>query len=222
MGRGMSRPVSYTFASGPEVRQLASGRWQYTDTGKFAPEKAGRPLAAGYKKDSRGRVYNQSERAARGRRNFGLPPAAAPPPPKRSRAPLKAAGLSLLVPPNVYTSQSLADISPEAKEAAAAIASRDLSPGAGPVYGYYRVTVARWAEDWTSFVIAYDPRSPTATATITASTGITDQPAAAGLNAEELALRKKYIALDSKLDADDDAIIETIAIIVPIRAIRGQ
>ena len=218
----MSRPVKYTYASGPEVRQLASGRWQYTATGKFAPEKAGRPLAAGFKKDSRGRVYDRAERAARGRRNFGLPPAAAPPPPKRSRAPLRAAGLSLLVPPNVYTSQSLEDISPEAKEAAAAIASRDLSPGAGPVYGHYRVTVARWAEDWTSFVVAYDPRSPTATATITASTGITDQPAAAGLNAEELALRKKYIALDGKLGADDDAITETIAIIVPIRAIRGQ
>ena len=218
----MSRPVSYTYASGPEVRQLASGRWQYTATGKFAPEKAGRPLAAGFKKDKRGRVYDQSERAARGRRNFGLPPAAAPPPPpKRSRAPLKAAGLSLLVPPNVYTSQSLADISPEAKEAAAAIASRDLSPGSGPVYGHYRVTVARWAEDWTSFVVAYSPNDPSGTAEISASTGITDQPAAAGLNAGELAGRKKYQALGAT-DPAANVVIETIAVIVPIRAIRGR
>lgn len=217
----MSRAVKYTFASGPEVRQLASGRWQYTATGKFAPEKAGRPLAAGFKKDRRGRVYDQRERAARGRRNFGLPPAAAPPPTKRSRAPLKAAGLSLLVPPNVYTSQSLADISPEAKEAAAAIASRDLSPGAGPVYGHYRVTVARWAEDWTSFVIAYSPYDPSGTAEISASTGITDQPAAAGLNAGELAGRKKYQALGT-IEPAINVVIETIAVIVPIRAIRGQ
>jgi len=207
----MARRVKYRFAAPTEVRQLSSGRFQYIETGKFAPEKDGRPLAPGFKKDKRGRVYNAEERATRARQNFGLPPAP-PKAPKRERAPLKAAGLALLTPPNIYTGEALEDIPPEAKEAAATIAELKFSPGQGPVFGVYQITTARWAEDWGSFIIAYDLDNPT-NCQITANGGVTSFPEAAVLNGEGQVKNPKYRFVKGVPKSRTD----TFYIVVPIR-----
>ena len=212
----MSRPVQYTYADSSQVRQTANGRYQYTATGRFSPTKNGRPLAPGFRKDSRGRVYDVARRREVARSNFGLGPAPTPRPKVRSR--VRAAGLYLAVAPNIYTTRPAAEIEPEAMEAIEAIAQQ-MRPGMGPVYSHYYTTVARWAEDWTSFVVAFATYNAGSTARISASTGITDQPSAAAMNAEQLAMRKKYIALDPNLGDEIDE-IETVAIVVPIRAGR--
>ena len=217
----MARRVKYRFASPGEVRQLPNGRFQYVESGKFAPEKNGRPLAPGFRKDSRGRVYNQAARAARARENFGLPPAP-PKPPRRDRAPLKAAGLTLLTPPNIYTGEDLAEIPPEAKEAAEVIAEEKFKPGQKPVFGVYQITVARWAEDWASFVIAYDPKNPR-NCKITASSGVTSFPEAAALNGGSQVKNPRYNVVGdldpNEQDVEPDA---AFYIVVPIRRIPAK
>jgi hypothetical protein len=58
------------FAPAGAVRRMASGRWAYKSTGRIAPTVNGRPLAEGWRKDKRGRVYNVARRREVAIKNF--------------------------------------------------------------------------------------------------------------------------------------------------------
>ena len=219
----MSRSVQYKYADSSQVRQTANGRYQYTGTGRFAPTKNGQPLAPGYRKDTRGRVYDVARRREVARSNFGLGPAPAPRP-KAKGSKVREAGLYLLSAPNIYATYDPSKLSPEAKLAVSIIAPR-FTPGTTiftPPYlvdqgvSLYRTTVARWAQDWAAFVVSFDAANPS-DVQISGNSGLTDQPEAAAMQGEEMAEQYEYIVGDRD---DPPPTLEAVPIVVPIRAGR--
>ena len=221
-------PKKPQIAHAADVRRTKNGRYQYKSTGRFAPTVNGQPIAEGWRKDKRGRVYNVERKREQARRNFRHDTPGKPPGQKPSLARRHGIALWKGPPPVLYRTtylntgeidRILAD--PEKAAALSAWCDEHGKPGEdadadnrGQVFGRFFLTVSRHATDWGSGLLGWYPKSKQWR--YYASTPIAEHVADAVANADDE--RDKYPPPD---DGGEKA-TDRLAIYFPIKAIPQQ
>lgn len=223
-------------AAAAEVRQLRNGRWQYTATGKFAPQVNGRPLPPGWKRDKRGAAYNVAAKRKQAIANFGTTRTRGKPPAQTANLAIRA-GIALWkgpprpLWPTVY--MTLAEIDriaddPEKSRALTSWCNSHAVPATKyppkerarhVVMNHWHVTVARHGTAWMTVTLSYFAKQKVWV--VDSSTPISDEPAeAAALGAEN---REKPPSDLEKLEREQkDESVDRVSVHVPIRPVKRQ